>query len=96
MKIKPLADRVLVKPADETEKTKGGIFIPDTVTKERPQEGEVIAVGKGKVNDSGELIALSVKVGDKVLFRKYGGTEIEIADEKFLIMGESDILAIIE
>ncbi|MGC9316191.1 MAG: co-chaperone GroES [bacterium] len=96
MKIKPLADRVLVKPAEEKEKTKGGIFIPDTVTKERPQEGEVIAVGKGKVNDSGEAIALSVKVGDMVLFRKYGGTEIEIADEKFLIMGESDILAIIE
>jgi chaperonin GroES len=96
MKIKPLADRVLVKPAEEQEKTKGGIFIPDTAAKERPQEGEIIAVGKGKVNDNGETIALVVKTGDKVLFRKYAGTEIEIDDQKYLIMGESDILAIIE
>lgn len=96
MKIKPLADRVLVKPAEEQEKTKGGIFIPDTAAKERPQEGEIIAVGKGKVNDNGETIAPTVKTGDKVLFRKYAGTEIEIDDLKYLIMGESDILAIIE
>ncbi len=96
MKIKPLADRVLVKPAEEKDKTEGGIFIPDTAKKERPQEGEIIAVGKGKTNDSGEVIAPSVKVGDKVLFRKYAGTEIEMDSQEFLIMGESDILAIIE
>jgi len=96
MNIKPLADRVLVKPAEETEQTKGGIFIPDTAAKEKPQEGEVIAVGEGKVNDEGKIIAPKVKIGDKVLFRKYAGTELDLDDVKYLIMGESDILALIE
>lgn len=96
MKIKPLADRVLVKPAEEKDKTEGGIFIPDTAKKERPQEGEVIAVGEGKTNDSGELIAPKIKKGERVLFRKFAGTEIEIDGEEYLIMGENDILAIIE
>ena len=96
MNIKPLADRVLVKPVEETEQTKGGIFIPDTAAKEKPQEGQVIAVGEGKVSDEGKVIAPSIKVGDKVLFRKYAGTELDLDDVKYLIMGESDILALIE
>ncbi len=96
MNVKPLADRVLVKPVEEKEKTKGGIFIPDTAAKEKPQEGKVIAVGEGRTSENGELIKPKVKKGDKILFRKYAGTEIEIEDTKYLIMGESDILAIIE
>jgi chaperonin GroES len=83
-----------VKPIDEPEKKKGGIIIPDTA-KEKPQQGEVIAVGKGRVLDSGERSALEVKKGDKVLFRKYSGTEIDIENDKYLILGESDILATI-
>jgi len=85
---------VLVKPIDEPEKKKGGIIIPDTA-KEKPQQGEVVAVGKGRILDSGERVALEVKKGDKVLFRKYSGTEINIEEEKYLILGESDILAMI-
>jgi len=94
VQIRPLGDRVLVKPIDEPEKKKGGIIIPDTA-KEKPQQGEVVAVGKGRILDSGERVALEVKKGDKVLFRKYSGTEINIEEEKYLILGESDILAMI-
>ena len=94
MQIRPLGDRVLVKPIDEPEKKKGGIIIPDTA-KEKPQQGEVVAVGKGRILDSGERVALEVKKGDKVLFRKYSGTEINIEEVKYLILGESDILAMI-
>ena len=94
MQIRPLGDRVLVKPIDEPETKKGGIIIPDTA-KEKPQQGEVIAVGKGRVLESGERVALEVKKGDKVLFRKYSGTEINIEEVKYLILGESDILAMI-
>ncbi len=94
MQIRPLGDRVLVKPIDEPETKKGGIIIPDTA-KEKPQKGEVVAVGKGRILDSGERVALEVKKGDKVLFRKYSGTEINIEEEKYLILGESDILAMI-
>ncbi len=94
MKIKPLADRVLVKPVDELEVKKGGIIIPDTA-KEKPQEGEVIAVGKGRVTSKGERIALEVKKGDRVLFRKYSGTEISVEDKKYLILQENEILATI-
>jgi chaperonin GroES len=83
-----------VKPIDEPEKKKGGIIIPDTA-KEKPQQGEVIAVGKGRLLESGERAALEVKKGDKVLFRKYSGTEIDIENDKYLILGESDILATI-
>jgi chaperonin GroES len=83
-----------VKPIDEPETKKGGIIIPDTA-KEKPQKGEVVAVGKGRILDSGERVALEVKKGDKVLFRKYSGTEINIEEEKYLILGESDILAMI-
>jgi chaperonin GroES len=95
MKVKPLQDRVIVKRLEEEEKTKGGIIIPDTA-KEKPQEGKVIAVGDGKVNDKGERIALDVKAGDRVLFGKYSGSEITIDGEEHLIMKEDDIIAIIK
>ena len=95
MKVKPLNDRVLVLRIGEEEKTSGGIIIPDTA-KEKPQEGKVIAVGPGKVNDEGKKIALDVKAGDKILFGKYSGTEIKIDGVEHLIMREDDILAIIE
>ncbi len=95
MKIRPLQDRVIVKRLEEEGKTKGGIIIPDTA-KEKPQEGKVIAVGKGKVTEEGKVIPLDVKVGDKILFGKYSGTEIKIEGEEHLIMKEEDILGIIE
>ena len=95
MKIRPLGDRILVKRIKEEEKTKGGIIIPDTA-KEKPQEGKVVAVGKGKVTEDGKLIAPEVKAGDKVLFGKYSGSEIKLEDEEHLILREDDILGIIE
>ena len=95
MKLRPLQDRVLVKRIAEEEKTKGGIIIPDTA-KEKPQEGKIIAVGKGKVNDEGKVIPLQVKVGDKILFGKYSGSEIKVDGEEFLIMREDDVLGVIE
>ena len=95
MKIRPLQDRVIVKRLEEEEKTKGGIIIPDTA-KEKPQEGKVIAVGKGKMTEEGKLIPLDVKVGEKILFGKYSGTEIKIEGEEHLIMREEDILGVIE
>jgi chaperonin GroES len=95
MKIQPLGDRVLVKPMEAEEKTKGGIVLPDTA-KEKPQQGEVVAVGKGKLLDNGEVKPLEVKVGDKVLYGKYAGTEVTIDGEEYLIIREDDILAIIK
>ena len=96
MKIRPLQDRVIVKRLEEeVEKTKGGIIIPDTA-KEKPQHGKIIAVGKGKLNDDGKLTPLDVKVGDKILFGKYSGSEIKIDGEEHLIMREEDVLAILE
>ncbi len=95
MKIRPLGDRVLVKRVSEQEKTKGGIVLPDTA-KEKPQRGEVVAVGEGRLTDDGKRIPMNVKVGDKVIFAKYAGTEIELDDEEYLLMSESDILAILE
>ena len=96
MKIRPLQDRVIVKRLEEAvEKTKGGIIIPDTA-KEKPQQGKVIAVGKGKVNDDGKVTPLDVKVGDKILFGKYSGSEIKLNGEEHLIMREDDILGVIE
>ena len=92
--IKPLGDRVLVKPLEEKETKKGGIIIPDTA-KEKPQEGEVVALGTGKRDEDGKLIAFTVKKGDKVLISKYGGTEVKIDDQSYLIMREDDILGII-
>ena len=95
MKIRPLQDRVILKRIEEEEKSKGGIFIPDTA-KEKPQEGKVVAVGKGKVNDDGKITPLDVKVNDRVLFGKYSGSEINIDGEEHLILREDDILGIID
>lgn len=95
MKIRPLQDRVIVKRLAEEEKTKGGIIIPDSA-KEKPQQGKVVAVGKGKIADDGKLIKLDVKAGDRILFSKYAGAEVKIEDEEHLIMREDDILGIIE
>jgi len=94
MNVKPLADRVIVKALEAEEKTAGGIIIPDNA-KEKPQKGEVIAVGEGKVADSGQKIEMSLKAGDTVLYGKYSGTEINIEGEDYLIMRESDVLATI-
>lgn len=94
-RIRPLHDRVIVKRIEEQEQIRGGIIIPDTA-KEKPQEGEVIAAGEGKVLDSGQRIPLQVKAGDRVLFGKYSGTEVKLDDEEYLIMREDDILGIIE
>ncbi|HBB66601.1 MAG: co-chaperone GroES [Elusimicrobia bacterium GWA2_56_46] len=94
VKIQPLGDRVIVKPLEAKEVRKGGIIIPETV-KEKPQEGEIIAAGKGKTTEDGKLVAMELKVGDKVLYGKYSGTEIKINDEDYLIMREEDVLGII-
>jgi chaperonin GroES len=94
VKVKPLGDRVLIRPLEEKDVKKGGIIIPDTA-KEKPQEGTVVAVGTGKLDDSGKKIEFNVKVGDKVLISKYGGTEIKIDGENHLIVREDDILGII-
>jgi chaperonin GroES len=91
-KLQPLADRVLVKPVEKEEKTKSGIYLPDTA-KEKPQEGEVIAVGPGKLTDDGKRIPMDLKAGDRVIYAKYGGTEIKVDDEDLIILRESDILA---
>ncbi len=95
MSIRPLQDRILVKRIDEEETTSGGIIIPDTA-KEKPQEGKVIAVGKGKVGDDGKKTPLDVKKGDKVLFSKYSGTEVNLDGEEHLIIREDDVLGVIE
>jgi len=95
MKVRPLQDRVIVKRMDEEEVTKGGIIIPDTA-KEKPIEGKVVAVGKGKLTEDGKKLPLEVKKGDRILFGKYAGTEIQIDGEEHLIMREDDIVAIIE
>ncbi|MBI5167688.1 MAG: co-chaperone GroES [candidate division NC10 bacterium] len=95
MKIRPLQDRILVKRLEEKEVKKGGIIIPDTA-KEKPQEGEVIAVGTGKLTEDGKRQPLEVKVRDKILFGKYAGTEVRLDDEEYLIMREDDVLGIIE
>jgi chaperonin GroES len=91
-KLQPLGDRVLVKPTEKEEKTKSGIYLPDTA-KEKPQEGEVLAVGPGKMTDDGKRIPMDLKVGDRVIYAKYGGTEIKIDNEEMMILRESDILA---
>jgi chaperonin GroES len=94
-KIRPLQDRLLVKRVEEHESKKGGIIIPDTA-KEKPQEGEVIAVGPGKLDDHGARIPMEVKVGDKILFGKYSGSEVKVADEEHLIMREEDVLGVLQ
>jgi chaperonin GroES len=96
MKIRPLQDRVMVKRLENgVEKTKGGIIIPDTA-KEKPEQGKIVAVGKGKVNDDGKLMPVGVKIGDTILFGKYSGSEVELDGEKHLIMREEDILGVVE
>ncbi|MGA9055104.1 MAG: co-chaperone GroES [Terriglobia bacterium] len=95
MKVKPLHDRILIKRVEEKETVKGGIIIPDTA-KEKPQEGEVIAVGGGKKTEEGKVIPLDVKAGDRILFGKYSGTEIKIDDVEYLIIREDEVLGIIE
>ena len=94
VKVKPLADRVVVKPLDEAEQMRGGLYIPDTA-KEKPSQGEIVAVGPGKLSDEGERLELDVEVGDKVLYGKYSGTDVTLDGEEYLILRESDILAII-
>ena len=95
MKIRPLQDRIIVKRLDEEEKTKGGIIIPDSA-KEKPMEGEIIAVGNGKKTDDGKVLKMDVKAGDRVLFSKYAGTEVQVDGVEHLIMREDDILGVIE
>ncbi|MFQ5665501.1 MAG: co-chaperone GroES [Candidatus Binatia bacterium] len=95
MKIRPLQDRVIVQRIEEEAKTKGGIIIPDTA-KEKPQEGKIIAIGKGKINEDGKVLPLSVKAGDKILFGKYAGTEVKLNGNEYLIMREEDILGVVE
>ncbi len=95
MKIRPLGDRILVKRIKEEDKTKGGIIIPDTA-KEKPQEGKVVAVGKGKMTEDGKLIAPDVKAGDRILFGKYSGSEVKLEGEEHLILREDDILGVLE
>ena len=94
IKVKPLADRVVVKPLEDSETMRGGLYIPDTA-KEKPQQGEVIAVGPGKLSDEGKRIEPDLKVGDKVLYGKYSGTEVTVEGEQYLILRESDVLAVI-
>ena len=95
MKLRPLQDRILVQRVEEETKTKGGIIIPDTA-KEKPAEGKVVAVGNGKVSEDGNRVALEIKVGDRILFGKYSGTEVKIEGEEYLIMREDDVLGVIE
>jgi chaperonin GroES len=95
MKVRPLNDRIIVKRLEEEEKTKGGIIIPDSA-KEKPIEGKVIAVGDGRINKDGKKIPMEIKKGDRVLFAKYGGTEIKMDGEEYLMMKEDDVLAVIE
>jgi chaperonin GroES len=96
MNIKPLSDHILIEATKEEEKTKSGIFLPDTAQKEKPEQGVVRAVGQGKKTDDGKIVPVSVKVGDKVLFTKYGPTEIKLDGKEYLIAREDDILAVIE
>jgi len=95
-RIRPLADRVVIKPQEREEKTKAGLFLPDTASKEKPQQGTVMAVGEGRLDDNGKRVPLSLKAGDTVLFAKYAGTDIKIDDVDYLILAEKDVLAIVQ
>ena len=95
LKLRPLADRLVVEPTEQEEITASGIYVPDTA-KEKPQEGKVVAAGPGRKDDEGERISMDVAVGDRVLYAKYGGTEVKLEDKKYLILKESDILAILD
>ena len=94
LKVKPLADRVVVKPLEDAEQMRGGLYIPDTA-KQKPQQGEIVAVGQGKVSEDGKRIDMELKVGDKVLYGKYSGTEVTLEDSQYLILREADVLAVI-
>ena len=94
MQIKPLSDRVVVKPLEETEQMKGGLYIPDTA-KEKPQQGEIVAVGPGRMSDEGKRNQIDLKVGDRVIYGKYSGTEVTVSDQEYLILRESDVLAVV-
>lgn len=95
MNIRPLGDRIVVRRLEEETKTAGGIYIPDSAT-EKPSEGKIVAVGKGRIANNGDLIAMEVKTGDKIIFGKYSGSEVKVADETLLIMREEDVLAVVE
>src|SRR6185437_10998449 len=95
VRLKPLGDRVLVKPVEKKDEVRGGLIIPDTA-KEKPQEGEVMAVGKGKITEEGKLLPMDVKVGDRILYGKYSGTEIKIEGQEYLIMNQDDVVGIVE
>ncbi|MBI4861178.1 MAG: co-chaperone GroES [Candidatus Riflebacteria bacterium] len=94
MNLKPLGEHVIVKPSEHEEKTKGGVYLPDTADKDKPFQGEVMAVGQGKLTEEGKRLPMEVKKGDKVIFSKYAGTEVKLEGEKYLILKEDDILAI--
>jgi len=96
MNLRPLGDRVIVEPITPEEKTKGGIILPDTASKEKPMEGKIVAVGNGARDDKGSLVAMEVKAGDKVIFGKYSGTDVKVEEKEYLILRENDILAIID
>ena len=96
MNIKPLFDNVIVKPITEDEMTKSGIVLPDTVDKEKPEKGEIVAVGEGKTLDNGQRVPMSVSIGDKVMFKKYSPDEIKVEGEEYLVISQSDIIAILE
>jgi len=96
MKLHPLGDRVVVKPVAKEEMTKAGIILPDTVDKERPEQGEVIAVGPGRLLDSGARAVMSLNVGDKIVFKKYSPDEVKVENEEYLIIAESDVMAVVE
>ncbi len=95
MKLRPLGDRLVVEPLEAEEKTKGGIILPDTA-KEKPQEGKVVATGKGKMDENGKLVPMEVKTGDKILYGKYSGTEITIDGKEYMILREEDVLAVVD
>jgi chaperonin GroES len=95
-RIRPLADRVVIKPVEREERTKGGIYLPDTASKERPMEGTILAVGEGRLDDNGKRVPMNVKAGDKVLFAKYSGTEYKVDEVEYLILSEKDILGVIQ
>jgi chaperonin GroES len=96
MKIKPLADNILIEPIEQAEQTKGGIFLPKTADKERPEQGKVVAVGPGKKDSEGKIIPIDVKPGDRVLFTKYGPNEIKVDEKEYLIAKQEDVLAVVE
>jgi chaperonin GroES len=95
MKLRPLGDRIVVEPLEAEEKTKGGIILPDTA-KEKPQEGKVVAIGKGKIDENGKPLPMEVKMGDKILYGKYAGTEITVEGKEYMILKEEDILAVVD